>query len=147
MDGDLPAALTDYHRRDQASGITAPNLLKSCSFAEHIVRARGKRTQYTSVSLDPAKIRDFGDATYRLKREELSADGHVLVEHAALVDALRKQARDGMKADRLRAIQALRYATRRLEGLVDWRFDISGVIPKDALTWAQSRVAAFFVRT
>ena len=33
---------------------------RSIAPAEHIVRARGKRTKYTSVSLDPDKIDDFG---------------------------------------------------------------------------------------
>jgi hypothetical protein len=35
-----------YYRKDQSSGITAPNLAKCCSYAEHIVSARGKRDQY-----------------------------------------------------------------------------------------------------
>ena len=60
----------EYFRRDQSDGISPPDPSKVCTFAEHIVRARGKRTNYTSVSLDPSKIRDFGDALYRLKRAE-----------------------------------------------------------------------------
>jgi hypothetical protein len=43
----------DYFRRDQAVGVAAPDLLKDCSYAEHIVHARGKRTQLTGISLDP----------------------------------------------------------------------------------------------
>lgn len=52
----------EYFRRDQGDEISPPDLSKECSFAEHIVHARGKRTQYTSVSLDLAKIKDFGEA-------------------------------------------------------------------------------------
>ena len=51
----------DYFRRDQRDGVSPPDLSKDCTFAEHIVHARGKRTQFTSVSLDLSKIRDFGD--------------------------------------------------------------------------------------
>jgi len=50
-----------YFRRDQRDGISPPDLSKVCTYAEHIVHARGKRTQFTSISLDLAKIRDFGD--------------------------------------------------------------------------------------
>ena len=65
----------DYFRRDQADGVTAPDLSKDCSYAEHIVRARGKRTQLTSVSLDPQKINDFGPALYRALRPDIDGDG------------------------------------------------------------------------
>ena len=64
----------DYFRRDQADGVTAPDLSKDCSYAEHIVRARGKRTQLTSVSLDPQKINDFGPALYRALRPDIDGD-------------------------------------------------------------------------
>ena len=50
----------DYFRQDKETGFTAPDLSKNCTDAEHIVRARGKRTQLTSVSLAPTKIHDFG---------------------------------------------------------------------------------------
>jgi len=39
----------DYFRQDQSDGISPPDLTKNTTFAEHIVRARGKRTKYTSV--------------------------------------------------------------------------------------------------
>ncbi len=71
----------EYYRRDQQDGISPPDLSKECSFAEHIVHARGKRTQFTSVSLDLSKIKDFGDADYRLDRQKTEGDGHRIVEH------------------------------------------------------------------
>src|SRR4051794_6190582 len=65
-----------YYRRDQKDGVSPPDLTKKCTYADHIVHARGKRTRFTSVSLDLSKIRDFGEASYRLKRREAEADSH-----------------------------------------------------------------------
>jgi hypothetical protein len=136
----------DYFRRDQNSGICPPDLSKDCTFAEHIVHARGKRTQYTSVSLDLSKIQDFGDTDYKLERELTAKDGHVLVEHENLIAELRRVVREGEKEDRLRAAQALRYATRRKEGLVNWSFNTTGVARKELITWAEKKVQPYFTR-
>jgi hypothetical protein len=106
-----------YFRRDQRDGISPPDLSKICTYAEHIVHARDKRTQYTSVSLDLAKIRDSGDTSYRLKREDAEIDGHAVVEHELLLAELHRVAKEQQKAERQRAIQAIRYARQRMEGL------------------------------
>jgi hypothetical protein len=136
----------DYFRRDQADGISPPDLAKDCSYAEHIVHARGKRTRYTSVSLSPDLIRDFGTTLYKLKRAQVVNDGHVLIEYNALVIALQQVAVKGDKADRERAIAALRYAKRRKEGLVEWQFNIASVPRKDIITWAMHHVQSYFVK-
>jgi hypothetical protein len=124
----------EYYRRDQRNGISPPDLSKECTFAEHIVHARGKRTQFTSVSLDLSKIRDFGDTDYRLEQRKVTGDGHALIEHDALIQNLRRAAQEEEKAERLRAVQALRYAIRRKEGLVKWSFDFTGIARKDLIT-------------
>jgi hypothetical protein len=136
----------DYFRGDQAAGTTAPDLSKDCTFAEHIVHARGKRTQFTSVSLDRTKIKDFGEVTYLYLRSGGAADGHSLVEHAALMAELRRVVHHEVKDERLRAIQALRYADRCKEGLVAWQFDISAVERKDLISWAYHKVQQYFRR-
>jgi hypothetical protein len=110
------------------------------------VHARGKRTQYTSVSLDLTRIHDFGDTDYKLERELAARDGHGLVEQEALIAELRRLVREGEKEERLRAVQALRYATRRKEGLVNWSFNTTGVARKDLITWAENKVQAYFNR-
>lgn len=138
------ASVSDYFRGDNSAGITAPDLSKTVEYADHIVKARGKRTQLTSVSLEPGKIHDFGDQLYKLKREEAAGNGHGLVEHDALLAHLTAQARGTDKDSKLKAIQALRYAKKRLEGLVDWAFDTSGVERKNLITWAGSKVQAYF---
>ena len=136
----------DYFRRDQKAGISPPDLAKDCTYAEHIVHARGKRTPFTSVSWDLTRIRDFGDADYLLLQEQAASDGHRLVDHEQLTEELRRVVREGEKAERLRAVQALRYAVRRREGLVHWSFDTAGVSRKDLIGWAQVRVQAYFSR-
>jgi hypothetical protein len=138
--------MREYFRCDQRDGISPPDLSKDCTFAEHIVHARGKRTRFTSVSLDLTKIRDFGDTEYRLERQKLLEDHHELVEHEALIGELRRVIHEGEKAERLRAVQALRYATRRREGLVNWLFDTTRVERKDLLTWAKVRIQPDFTR-
>ena len=139
------AGLDPYFRRDQAAGISGPDLSKHCTFAEHIVHARGKRTRYTSVSLDLRKIRDFGEQSYRLECEQVAADEHCLVEHSPLIEELQRVAREEDKAERLRAVAALRYAKRRKEGLVDWKFPIPASLPrKDLIAWAEGRVQPYF---
>lgn len=135
----------DYFRGDQEDGITGPDLSKDCTFAEHIVRARGKRTQLTSVSKDAAKILDFGEAIYQLISELLKEEGHRLIEHRTVMDALRESVRLSEKAERARSIQAIRYCEKRLEGLVEWSgFDFRNVERKDLIRWAEGRVQRFF---
>jgi hypothetical protein len=140
------AAPRPYYRRDQKDGISPPDLSKDCTFAEHIVHARGKRTRYTSISLDLTKIRDFGEVDFRLEREPIDRDGHTVVEHEALIAELQRVAREADKADRLRAVRALSYATRRREGLVSWSFDISRVLRKDIIIWCGDRIQVYFTR-
>ncbi len=86
--------MTDYFRGDQKAGITPPNLSNTCDFADHIVKARGKKSAFTSVSKEPSRIGDFGEVVYRVKRPELDSDGHVLVDHEQLVEALLGAARE-----------------------------------------------------
>lgn len=134
----------DYYRRDQDRGITAPDLSKDCAFAEHVVRARGKRTRFTSVSLDKTKIDDFGPALYLALRSAINEDGHSIVEHHDLINLLRTTAATGQKADRERALQAIRYAVRRKEGLIDWKFDFRGVERKDIISFGLNVVQKYF---
>lgn len=134
----------DYFRRDQTDGLTAPDLSKICTEAEHIVRARGKRTSMTSVSLDPKKIDDFGPSLYQAIRPCIEGDGHTFIEHGALLEQLRKTALSTDKAERARAIQAQRYAKRRLEGLVAWKFDWSSIERKDLITWSFKHIQKYF---
>lgn len=134
----------DYFRRDQETGITAPDLTKVCSPAEHIVRARGKRTNFTSISLHRSRIEDFGEVTYVLEQAAIATDGHALIKHQELVAELRDTCRNDQKHERARALQALRYALRRSEGLVDWKFDISRVERNQIITWAFGQVRKYF---
>jgi len=136
----------DYFRRDQADGVTAPDLSKDCSYAEHIVRARGKRTQLTSVSLDPQKINDFGPALYRALRPDIDGDGHTIIEHLELLQHLRVSAELNEKEERVRALQAQRYAKRRQEGLVKWNFSLGGIDRKNLISWAFQNVQKYFRR-
>jgi hypothetical protein len=108
------------------------------------VKARGKRTQFTSVSKAPGKIRDFGDQIYKLTRPRVDDDGHTVVEHDQLLRALRDQAKESTKERKLKAIQAMRYARKRLEGLVKWSLDTSGVDRKNLLTWAADKIQPYF---
>lgn len=125
-------------------GIMAPDLSKDCTYAEHIVRARGKRTQLTSVSLTPTKIHDFGPVLYRVLCQEIAQDQHTIVEHSELLSHLRNSAESSRREERARAILAHRYAKRRLEGLVKWNFSIEGVDRKDLITWAFRNVQKYF---
>lgn len=135
-----------YFRRDQRDGISPPDPSKECTFAEHIVHARGKRTQYTSVSLDLSKINIFGEIDYVLKRDVLLSDEHELVDHDRLIKSLKHDVEHGEREVRLRAIQARRYATLRKEGLVNWRFATTSVERKDLISWAGRQVQKYFRR-
>lgn len=137
---------SDYFRRDQDSGVTAPDLSKICTYADHIVRARGKRTQFTSVSLDRDKIDDFGPALYRMLRERVGSAGHTIIEHDTLLAALRIVAASRDKEDRLRAIQARRYVRRRREGLIEWNFAIGSIDRKALIAWAFDHIQPYFVK-
>lgn len=133
-----------YYRGDQENGITAPDLSKACTYAEHIVKARGKKSQFTSVSLDKDKIRDFGEVVYQLLRDKLNSDAHLLVEHDALISTLQEVAQHEDKDEKLRAVQALRYAKKRKEGVIEWKFNTSTVQRKDLITWAYGKVQVYF---
>ncbi len=91
-------------------------------------------------------MHDLGEVDYLLLREKLDQDGHGLIEHEALITALNKAVSVDEKAERLKAIHALRYARFRKEGLVDWKFDIGGVATKDVITWAFREVQDYFRR-
>jgi hypothetical protein len=143
MDDSAPAP-DEYFRRDREEGVSPPDLSKDCTYAEHIVRARGKRTRYTSVSLDAGRIRDFGPVLYKVHGDRLLADGHRLVEHEDLIATLRKVVREQDRAERARAVQAIRYARMRSEGLISWTFDIAGVARKDLIQWAERRIRPYF---
>jgi hypothetical protein len=134
----------DYFRRDQEGGITAPDLSKGCTWAEHIVRARGKRTKFTSVSLDRDKIDDFGPVLYQALCVEIEAAGHDLIGHDRLMKDLRSTAASRDKSERRRAIQALDYARRRREGLIDWKFRLPPAEKDVTITWASKQVQKFF---
>lgn len=136
----------EYFRGDQRAGITAPDPSKQCELHEHVVRTRGRKTGYTSVSLDKHAIEIFGECFYRLNQERAIEDGHRFVEHASLIDTLRRTALEGEKAERLTAVQALRYAKMRKEGIVCWMFNCSGVERKDLITWAGRKVQDYFDR-
>ena len=135
-----------YYRRDEKDGISPPDLTKICSPAEHIVKARGKRTQYTSLSLDLASVEEFRTTDYRLEMDKTREEGHTVVEHVPLIDELQRIAKSEDKASRIQAIQAIRYARKRKEGLVSWKFDISRVKRKNVFRWAQGKVQVYFVR-
>ena len=136
--------MPDYFCRDKKGGIIAPDLSKGCTWAEHIVRARGKRTKFTSVSLDPNKIDDFGPAVYQALCAEMTAAGHNLIEHDLLIQSLRSTAGSQDKSERRRAIQALVYARRRREGLIDWGFRASRAKKAPTIAWASTQVQKFF---
>jgi hypothetical protein len=136
--------IPDYFRRDQADGVTPPDLSKDSSPVDHIVRARGKRTNFTSVSLDPTKISIFGPTLYRLATAKVLEDGHVVIGHDNLMDELRKVAQQATRGEKTKAIQAQRYARMRQECLVNWNFDISRVDRKNLLTWAWQAIQQYF---
>ncbi|MDA0833790.1 MAG: hypothetical protein O3A29_10940, partial [Planctomycetota bacterium] len=69
---------------------------------------------------------------------------HSLVEHMELMTQLRRAADANEKEERARAIQALRYAKRRAEGLIEWNFRISGIDRKELITWAYRNVQKYF---
>jgi hypothetical protein len=138
---------SEYFRRDQADGITPPNLADDSSFAEHIVHARGKRTQLTSLSLAPAAIVKFGPQLWRLLHPKLASDGHGVVDHDTLVRTLRDEARshpDPVAQDL--AVRALKRAIPLREALVCWSFDVSRVARKDLSEWARPHVRPYFVK-
>ena len=140
----MPQQLLEYYRRDQEHGLTAPDLSKDCVYADHVVRARGKRTKFTSISLDKTKIDDFGPALYQALRPGLDKGGHVVIEHHDLIAALRSFAASSDKADRLRALQAIRYAGRRREGLIEWKFNIDSIERKDLISFAFNAIQKYF---
>jgi len=142
MTDQLP--LRPYFRGDQEAGVTGPNLEATSSFADHICRARGKRSQYTSVSLDQDRIRDFGEVVYELLRADAGSDGHETIEHEYLVEELKRRVGEETRAEKAKSILALRRAQKRREGLVDWRFDVSGVKRADLVNWATNHVRKYF---
>src|SRR5262245_262805 len=83
--------MVDLFRRDQADSVTGPNLDDTASYAEHIVHARGKRTRFTSVSTSRDAIRDFGPQLWKLLQPQVTNDGHFIVAHGDLVNALRQE--------------------------------------------------------
>ncbi|WP_437718783.1 hypothetical protein WMF45_21645 [Sorangium sp. So ce448] len=139
--------MTPYYRRDQADGITPPNLADASTYAEHIVHARGKRTRFTSLSSDPATIVDFGPQLWQLLQPKIYDDGHGVISHDALVSTLREETRASLDpAARELASRALPRAVKRREALVHWNFDVSRIARKELSEWARPHVRHYFVK-
>ena len=136
----------DYFRRDQSDEITPPNLGNESTYAEHVVHARGKRTQYTSLSTDPASIKDFGPQLWRFHEALAAAAGHRVLDPPSLVMALRREL--GSKDLRARelAARALPRATQRKEALVLWAFDTTRISRKELSEWARPHMRQYFTR-
>src|SRR5437879_5233590 len=139
--------MPDLFRRDQTNGISGPNPDDPSSFAEHIVHARGKRTRFTSVSTSAEAIRDFGEQLWKLTQPKVTDEGHTIVDHQSLVQQLRHDLEAGDDRARELAARALPRARKRLEALVDWRYDLMGTVErKDRITRAEAYVRAYFRR-
>ncbi len=70
-----------------------------------------------------------------------------MVEHLELILSLRKSAESSIKEERARAIQAQRYARRRLEGLMKWNFSIQSVDRKDLIrrvVWGRATLTCYY---
>jgi len=139
--------MPDFFRRDQEDGITPPNLADRSSYAEHIVHARGKRTRFTSLSIDPATIVEFGPQLWSLRQPDIYEGGHGVMGHEALLTALREATRASPDpVAREIASRALPRATQRREALVTWKFDVSRVPRKELSEWARPHVRPYFSR-
>lgn len=137
----------EYYRGDEANNITPPDLADQSSYAEHIVKARGKRSRFTSISTDPTSIRDFGTQLWRALQPALSAGGHDIEPHNALLQTLLNQAHtDPDKSTRQLARKAHGRAQKRREALICWHFNVSGVERKALQAWAQRHVQPYFAK-
>lgn len=87
---------------------------------------------------------DFGPVLYEALTKELKSNGHRLIDHQTLINSLREAAKGGDKQDRVRAVQALRYASRRREGLVIWSLDHSLIDRKNVFEWTRSKISPYF---
>jgi len=61
-----------HFRKDSSNGITPPNPDARVSYVDHVTKARGKRTQFTSVSEAADAIRHFAGDLYRCSRVRLA---------------------------------------------------------------------------
>ncbi|MBB2165170.1 hypothetical protein HLH26_11610 [Gluconacetobacter sp. 1b LMG 1731] len=136
--------MSEYFRGDEKSGITAPNLANICCYVDHIVKARGRKTQYTSVSLAPNSIQIFGEVMYRLLRTQAESDGHDVVEHHNLITDIQNTIKKSVKADKIKAARALQYAQKRKEGLVVWNFKLKNLKSKWIIRYAHIRIQKYF---
>ncbi|GAA4422411.1 hypothetical protein GCM10023155_06000 [Bremerella cremea] len=135
-----------HFRKDSPNGITPPNPDVSVSPVDHITKARGKKTQYTSVSESEDSIRHFSGQCYRCESSEIVSEGHEVLLHADLLMLLRTTALGAQRAEKIKAERALQLATRAREALIDWKFDLKGVARKDRITHSASQIQKFFVR-
>jgi hypothetical protein len=72
--------------------------------------------------------------------------GGLSTEHEELIANLTGVAKAETKAERNKALQALRYARLRREGIVTWTFETASVPRKDLITRAFDHVQPFFRR-
>ena len=108
--------------------------------------ARGKRTQFTSVSESDDAIKHFSGELYRCSQTQITGDGHTFVEHSSLVDSLREEILRSRRGDKIKAERALQYATRAREALIDWQFDFRRVLRKDRITRCGTQIQPYFTR-
>ncbi len=140
------SAFLPYYRGDSSKGITPPNLAVESTIPEHIVRARGKKTNFTSVSLDKDKVKSFGDAIYTLLNDILHTDMHKLIEHKQVLESLRTFAKGDDPKQKDLALRAIPRAKSNLEGLIRWNFKIPSDVGGSTklISWVSPKVQKYF---
>ena len=142
----LGGALTEFFRCDQADLVTGPNLANTTSYAEHIVHARGKRTQFTSLSEDATKIREFGPQLWKLLLAVAKQNNHTILGHQDLMAALRRELDSEDDAASELALRAIPRAKKRVEALIVWNFDVPAAVKKNPINWATTQIQKFFIK-
>lgn len=132
-----------HYRGDQDKGITAPNLGLDVTFAEHVVKARGRKSNYTSVSENRAAAQIFGKV-YTLDEIGLRNDGHQLFCSISIQKSLQDTIKSGGPQAQL-ALRAVPRVAKNSECLIKWDFKIPSKFTGGSLiSWTYNTIQKYF---
>lgn len=93
--------MTDYYRKDHPKGITPINPDFEKDVVEHITKARGTKTRYTSVSNSLLSIRWVNGVGYKVVTEKVLTDSHEILNYDYLLELLTKEFQDSARKKRI----------------------------------------------
>lgn len=122
--------------------MTGINPNNRVSIVDHITKARGEKTQYTSVSDELQKLDQFQGVPWECNAIHIAQDLHIVIDFNTLIGLIQSSTERNTKKARART-----HATRAREHLIEWSFSLpSNLNSSTRITWLEKKITTYFKR-